>query len=120
MRQLNRLVCLRKPVLFNNLMRTEIRFDFSVYAERNFMTREELRNLRLRIKFDVRSMALCVGVPASTYQRYEDGSAAVPLQVERAALELEQINTTFIQGLPRRVDAAIEIEFPKGIRSEIS
>jgi len=59
------------------------------------MTNNELRDLRLRIKFDMRSMALCCGVALSTYQRYEDGTAAVPPHIERAALELEAIDKQF-------------------------
>ncbi len=74
------------------------------------MTKEALRDLRHRIKFDMRSMAECLGIPHTTLQRYEDGSAAVPDHVERAALELERINTEFMAGLPARVDARI----PKG------
>ena len=59
------------------------------------MTNNELRDLRLRIKFDMRSMALCCGIALSTYSRYEDGTAAVPARIERAALELEQIDKRF-------------------------
>lgn len=68
------------------------------------MTAKELKNLRIGINFDVRSFAKCIGVPASTYQRYEDGTAAITVRIERAAKELEQVNKTFIKGLPKRVD----------------
>ena len=66
------------------------------------------------------SMASCCGVPKSTYQRYEDNTAAIPPDVIRAALELKQINETFIAELPDRVDARIAREFPHGIRSEVT
>lgn len=72
------------------------------------MTKEELCALRHEIKFDVRSFAACLGVPASTLQRYLDGSAAVPERVERAALELRQINITFNEGFDARMDEAIK------------
>ena len=39
--------------------------------------------------------------------------------IERAALELEQINLTFMKDLPARVDERIAKEFPNGIPSEI-
>lgn len=72
------------------------------------MTKEELRALRHEIKFDMRSMALCLGVPSSTFQRYEDGSAAVPERVKRAALELRQMNETFNDGMGLRLDERIK------------
>lgn len=72
------------------------------------MTKEELRALRLEIKFDVRSFATCLGVPKSTLQRYLDGTAAVPERVKRAALELRQINITFNEGFDARMDESIK------------
>jgi transcriptional regulator with XRE-family HTH domain len=84
------------------------------------ITKEELRALRHEIKFDMRSFATCLGIPASTYQRYEDGTAAIPERIVRAAYELRQINVTFMQGLPARVDAKVAEEFPNGFMSEIS
>jgi transcriptional regulator with XRE-family HTH domain len=82
------------------------------------MTADNLKELRHNIKFDMRSMATCLGIPLSTYQRYEDGTAAVPDRIERAALELEQINVAFMADLPARVDARIEREYPHGFMSE--
>jgi len=82
------------------------------------MTKEELRALRQEIKFDMRSFATCLGIPTSTLQRYEDGSATVPERIVRAAHELRQINVTFMQGLPDRIDAKVDEEFPNGIMSE--
>ena len=69
---------------------------------------DSVRKVRRDIKFDMYSMAACLGIPKSTYQRYEDGSAKTPPEIMRAALELRQINETFITGLPGRVDARIE------------
>lgn len=71
------------------------------------MNNNELRELRLRIKFDMRSMALCCGVALSTFQRYEDGTAAVPSHIERAALELEQINKQFDIESEARINAEV-------------
>ena len=72
------------------------------------MTTEELCNLRHEIKFDIRSFAACLGIPATTYQRYENRTAKVPERIERAALELRQINVTFIQQMPSRIDERIK------------
>jgi len=70
------------------------------------MTHQELKTLRKNVKFSMDDMALCIGVPKSTYQRYEDGTAAIPARIERAALEIQNINTEFIANLPARVDSA--------------
>jgi len=74
------------------------------------MTNKELRALRLEIKFDMSSFAACLGIPKSTLQRYEDGSAAVPDRIKRAALELLQINKTFYQDMGIRLDERIKTE----------
>lgn len=55
------------------------------------MTKDDLRQIRGNIKFDMRSMAACLGIPCSTYQRYEDGSAKIPDTVARHATELVHI-----------------------------
>jgi len=83
------------------------------------MNNQQLRQLRQDINFDMGSMATCCGVPKSTYQRYEDGTAAVPPQVERAALELVQINTTFMSRYQPggEFDREIDRKYPHGIPS---
>lgn len=84
------------------------------------MTNTELLDIRKRIKFDMSSMSVCLGIPKSTYQRYENGSAKVPDNIARAAKELEQINVTFMADLPARVDERVRREFPHGIMSEVA
>ena len=71
------------------------------------MTNLELKALRQRIKFDMRSLAACLELPLSTYQRYEDGSAKVPAAVGRAAIELERRDREFMSGLADRVDSKL-------------
>ena len=71
------------------------------------MTNLELKALRRRIKFDMRSLASCLELPLSTYQRYEDGSAKVPAAVVRAATELERRDQEFMAGLADRVDSKL-------------
>ena len=83
------------------------------------MTAEDLKTLRHNIKFSMADIAACLGVPKSTYQRYEDGTAAIPPTVERAALELQKINEEFTATAPARIDARIVREFPLGIVSEV-
>jgi len=79
------------------------------------MTASDLKILRHKIKFSMFDVSACLGVPKSTYQRYEDGSAIIPPTIERAALELQKINEEFIATAPARIDARINREFPGGI-----
>ena len=83
------------------------------------MTSRELKDLRVGIGFSMADIAACLGVPKSTYARYEDGTAAVPSGIKRAAVELRQINETFMAELPARVDARLAEEWPNGIPSEV-
>lgn len=71
------------------------------------MTAKQLKALRSRIKFDMRSLAACLSLPLSTYQRYEDGSAAVPPAVSQAAQELEARDRQFMAGIASRVDSKL-------------
>ena len=77
----------------------------------------EIEAIREHIKFDKRSMALCLGVPYRTYQNYAYGINAIPDSIARKADELLQINITFMQDLPDRVQARIDREHPHGILS---
>lgn len=83
------------------------------------MSNQELRKIRQRIKFDMRSFAACLGIPHTTLQRYEDGSAAIPANIERAAQELEQVEREFDVARLSAFDARLVREYPHGIRSDI-
>lgn len=82
------------------------------------MTHIELKQLRHRIGFSMGDLSKCMGLKKSTYQRYEDGTAAIPSYVERAALETEQIAILFMETAPARIDARINREFPLGFHGE--
>ena len=84
------------------------------------MKAQDLKDLQQRIKFDAPSMASCLGVPYHTYRNYLYGENAIPANIERAALDLENINKNFIAGAPARIDERIKREFPYGIMSEVS
>ena len=84
------------------------------------MTREELRIIRHKIKFDMRSMALCLGLPCSTYQRYEDGTANVPEKIARAVLALETFEKECDAKREAETEDLLRREFPGGIPSEAS
>ena len=82
------------------------------------MTSDELRNIRHRIKFDMRSMASCLGLPCSTYQRYEDGTAQVPERIANAALALEAFEKECDAKREAETEDLLRREFPRGIPSE--
>lgn len=76
------------------------------------MTSKELQKLQKKIKFDAESMALCLGLTLHCYRKYLYGENKIPSTVERAALELQQINFALDITRPGRIDAAIAKEFP--------
>ena len=83
------------------------------------MTSEELRIIRHRIRFDMRSMASCLGLRScSTYQRYEDGTARVPEKIARAALALEEFERECDAAREADGVALLDRQFPGGIPSE--
>ena len=83
------------------------------------MTSEELRNIRHRIKFDMRSMASSLGLRScSTYQRYEDGTARVPEKIAHAALALEEFERECDAARAADGVALLDRQFPGGIPSE--
>ena len=75
------------------------------------MTKMEIKEIRELIKFDMRSLSLCVGIPLSTYQRYENGTAAIPEQLADKILEIRAINLTFTAGMAARIDERIDREW---------
>lgn len=83
------------------------------------MENHQLKKIRRDIGFSMADIALCLGIPKSTYQRYEDGTSSIPSVVARGALELLQINKTFMAEAPARIDARIKAEYPDGIMSEV-
>ena len=84
------------------------------------MKSDELRNLRHRIRFDMRSMASCLGLRScSTYQRYEDGTAKVPEKIACAALALEAFERECDAAREAETEDLLRREFPGGIPSEL-
>lgn len=75
------------------------------------MDASKIRAFRKELGYSMGDFALCVGVPKSTYQRYEDGTAQVPPAVVRAALELQQVDREFFSTMGDRIKANL----PHGI-----
>lgn len=78
------------------------------------MTNLDLQALQDRIKFDAVSMACCLGISHDQYRHYLYGHSKIPANIERAAMELEAVNTEFMSGLPKRVDERLQKEFSGG------
>ena len=70
------------------------------------MTSTDLKALRAKLGYSMADFAACLGVPKSTFQRYEENSAAIPPVIERRAYELATIDRTFFAGINSRVDAS--------------
>ena len=83
------------------------------------MTKHELVKLRKEIGFSMQDISDHLRLKKSTYQRYEEGSASIPIHVERGVLDLHKSVKEFMESLPARVDARIDKEFPYGFTSEI-
>ena len=74
------------------------------------MTSDELKKLQQEINLDATSMALCLGLTTHCYRKYLYGENQIPTKVERAVLELRQINETFFNEMDSRIDARIKEE----------
>jgi hypothetical protein len=83
------------------------------------MTAAELRDLQQRIKFDAPTMAACLGIDYDQYRRYYYGRAVIPAGVARAALALEVFERECDAARAADGVAAIELQFPHGIPSEV-
>lgn len=79
------------------------------------MNGEELKRIRIEMKFGVCDMYRTLGLPRRTYQDYEAGKRGIPEDVARRVREAHRRDREFMAGLPARIDAAIEREFPGGV-----
>ena len=70
------------------------------------MTSTDLKQLRTKLGYSMADFAACLGVPKSTFQRYEENSAAIPQVIKRRAHELATIDRVFFAGINSRVDAS--------------
>lgn len=55
-------------------------------------------------------MACCLGISHDQYRHYLYGHSKIPANIERAALELEAVNTQFMAGMPARIDERLQKE----------
>lgn len=85
--------------------------------KRTHMTGEELKRIRLAIKFDPRDMCAVLVLPRRTYQDYEAGKRSIPESVANAAREAHRRNIDFMKRLPKIIDTRIKAQYPNGISS---
>lgn len=74
------------------------------------MTHTDLKAIQEEIKLDAPSMAACLGVSVRCYRNYLYGVNAIPSAIDRAVLELRQINKTFMEGMDERIDTRLRTE----------
>ncbi|NTU49485.1 MAG: hypothetical protein HGA87_01070 [Desulfobulbaceae bacterium] len=60
-----------------------------------------------------------LAIPKSTYARYEDGSAIIPMYVPEKLIQFESHYKSWKKDLKKRLDADIKKRFPFGIISEL-
>jgi len=84
------------------------------------MTNIELQVIQNRTKLDGPSMALCMGVDYEHYRRLYYGTAAISEREARSAMEIDKINTEFMDRRYHRDDECgkeICAKYPGGIVS---
>jgi transcriptional regulator with XRE-family HTH domain len=82
---------------------------------------DELKLIRLQMKFSMETMAEDLGIKSkSTYQGYESGRRKCPQRIiEAARISLEK-DKQFWNGLPKSIDDNVKKQFPNGLISEVS
>ena len=71
------------------------------------MTAAELQHIQNAIRFDGKSMSLSLGITYDEYRHLRSGHAKITPAIERAVVELVQINQEFTLSAPARIDAGI-------------
>lgn len=86
---------------------------------RIFMCANELKQIRYMMKFDPRDMCATLGLKRRTYQDYDAGKRKIPQDVAARIRETYRRDCELMNGIPARVDAALDNEFPDGMLSEV-
>lgn len=81
------------------------------------MTKEQMREIRMDMRFSLRDLAAVMGIKYRTLQNYEGGQRAIP-QEFADALRAEQIKERRIKAELIVAQAErLDREYPNGIRS---
>lgn len=87
--------------------------------KRTHMAADELKRIRLAMKFAPRDMCATLGLPRRTYQDYEAGKRGIPAKLATLIREMFNRDREFMATINDRVDAAAKKKFPNGIPSEV-
>lgn len=74
----------------------------------------ELEMIRREIGYGKRDLALILGIPERTVHSYFSGERSIPEQFVDALMDLKRRDQEFMEGLPSRIDAALEEQFGPG------
>lgn len=83
------------------------------------MNKDRFRNLRQEMHYSMADLSVLIGVPKTTLQRYEDGSAKVPVSVAVKLIEAHRRDKSWMKQLLRKIDKDVRQRFPAGIISEV-
>ena len=83
------------------------------------MDNKKLKQLRKEMKCSMAELAEVLGIPKSTFQRYEDGSAKIPVVLQENIIHIHKKDREFMRTLPRRLEADLKRKFPHGIISAV-
>ena len=84
------------------------------------MSAATLRTIRQQIGFDMRSLAISLGLPYRTYQDYEYDNRGIPKEVADAVRDFRRRDRQTTNQIIRRIGADIDRQYPGGIPSESS
>lgn len=80
------------------------------------MTKEQMKAIRLDMRFSLRDLAAVTGIPYRTLQDYEGGQRRIPDHVAEL-LHAEQIKERQIKAeLALAFEARLDREYPNGIK----
>ena len=82
------------------------------------MKPKDLKAIQERIKFDARTMSICLGIDYEQYRSYLYGCAVIPDTVARAAQELVTIEEQFDIARDHEYCQFLNHHYPQGIASE--
>ncbi|MRR33178.1 XRE family transcriptional regulator [bacterium] len=83
--------------------------------KRTHMSAAELKRLRREMKYGPCDMYRALGLARRTYQDYEAGKRGIPQDVAVKVRGLHRRDREFMAGLPARIGAALDHDFPGGI-----
>ena len=82
------------------------------------MTREELRSIRRDMHYSMADFGVLLGIPKTTLQRYEDGSAAIPDELAQKVVVAQRKDRDFMESVRVETREWVNRMFPHGIPAD--